>query len=777
MTSRPERDPDAVALASSSLLGDPGSLIAILWGGRRLIAAGLAAALALSGVYLALAARVYQATAKVLVIEQGSAPLVTAAGSGSTRLIEGAEDSIASHAMILSSPVVLRRAIETIGVDRLTSLRAANLDAAVRLVSEGLSVTRPDRLARVLQVSYRSTSRDEAGRVVQAVVDSYQGFLGEVYARGNGEVVQLMTRARDDLSRELRELEEKYLEFRRNSPVVAVSATGKTIVGERIEEWGRAARDAMVRAVQLRNQLELGRALEKEGVGLWSIAYAMDQVGVGPGGQGQGLAARVQGNGTAPPTDYLRQLATEQQRLAETLGAGSTKVKEIQEQMQEAQVNARATRGRIEQGEVDDLLTSVGRSLASLERMRGELQKEFDTDLELAKKAEIDQLAETNLKNELERRRTLFNSVVSQLEQATLVGDYPGTRAQVIEPPNVLVKPVQPRVSLTLVLAVAAGGMLGLASVMVVELVAPRMRSAVEVRRLLGLSVLGEAPFVPELQRPPSGLIALIGHELPRSPSAEAYRVVKANLDLARRGRDVRVIIVTAPHRGAGASTVAGNLAAALAQPGRKAVLVDANLRAPSQHAAFDLPRERGLAQVLRGLVKPSRVIRPTRVPDLDLLPSGPEVTDPTELLSASAMTELLVELRSSYETIVVDAPPLLGFADTSVLGASADGMVLVLRMGETHRSDAVQAVEVLEGLGNPVLGAVLSGTASERRGPRWRSWTDPPAPRGERETSHAAIPYDPRLMVPTAAPASWPPADRLFQPAPWTDPAEGGVS
>jgi capsular exopolysaccharide synthesis family protein len=583
-------------------------------------------------------------------------------------------------------------------------------------VIEGLSVTRPDRQAKVIQISYRTRSAAEAVRLVKAVVESYEAFLEDVYARDNSQVVVPMSKARDDLNGELKDLERRYLEFRQRTQHLAPGGNGRTFLAQRLDEWDRVSRDAMVRAVQLKAQLELGRQLARSGVGLWSIAYAMDQLGgTGPGaGGGQGLAARAQAFGPSPPNDYVRQLAAEQQRLADTLGPQSTKVKEIQEQITEAQAHARRARGAAEQAEIDDLLASVGKGLAAIEGMRGEVQKQFEGDLAQAKKDEIDQLAEATLKSELERHRTLFNTVVDQLKQAELVGDFAGTRAHVIERPNADAYPVRPLRSITLALAVATGLFVGVASALASELVAPRVRSAAETGRALSLPVLGQVPFVPESQAPrePGGSVGLICQAMSRSPSAEAYRVIRANLDLARRGRDVRVVLVTGPRAGDGCSAVASNLAVSLAQAGRRVALVDADLRDPTLHRTFGLPRDRGLVHLLRDLLPPSRVAQPTRVTYLDLIASGPDVPNPAELLSSPEVAGALARLREGYDTVVVNAPPLLDFADAAVLGALADAVVLIVRLTVTRRSDAARAVETLKGLGTPILGVVINGAA-----------------------------------------------------------------
>ena len=422
-------DADARAPGPSPMeaFADPAGVAAILWRGRRLFAACVIACLGFAGVYLVQAKKLYQATAKILVLEKGGTPL-SAAGAEAVRLSRGAEDDIPTHAMLVSSPVVVRRAVESLGLNNLPSVDAsAGVDAAVREVTENLSVTRPDRQAKILQITYRTQSPGEAVRVVKAVSESYKAFLEEVYVEGNSEVVVLMSRARDDLNRELKELERKYLEFRQQTPNLTGDGAGRPFVNQRIDEWGRVAREAMVRGVQLKAQLELGRELSKEGIGLWSIAYALDQVG---GNEGSRLGPRTQGLGPAPPSDYLRMLSTEQQQLAERFGTQSTKVKEIQERLSEAQAQSRQARGRLEENEVRDLLGSIDKSLKAIDTMRAEIQNRFDQDMVLAKRAEIDQLAEQNLKNELQRQRALFDSVVEQFKRATLVGDFSGTRSR-----------------------------------------------------------------------------------------------------------------------------------------------------------------------------------------------------------------------------------------------------------------------------------------------------------------------------------------------------------
>lgn len=765
MDQLPNRAEPAPATSTPlDFLLDPASLLAILWRGRGIIAASMFVCAALTFFYLLYATRIYQASVKLLVLQNGGVPLSTANGDA-TRLVQGPEDDIPTHAMIVSSPIVLQRAVEAVGTKNLPSLNVSgDMDSIVRQVAENLSVVRPDRQAKILQILYRARSPEEAVRVVRAVAESYRDFLEEVYTQSNGDVIVLMSRAQKDLNRELKELEQKYVEFRQKTPYLTGNNEGRPLVQLRIDEWDKAAREAMVRGVQLKSQLELGRELSKEGIGLWSIAYAMDQVA----SNGGSLGGRTQGIGPAPPSDYIRMLTNEQQQMSERYGPQSTKVKEIQEKILAAQSQNRKARGRVEDTEVNDLLTSIEGSLKAIEKMRSEIHERFEADLADAKQADIDRLVESNLKNELARQQSLFDTVVEQLKRAKIVGDYSGTRSQIIEPPNALPKAIKPQGSVSMVMALAAGAMLGTIATLVMELLDPRVRSVAEMRRVLPIPVLGQLPYVPDSQAPRTAPVGLICQAMPRSPSAEAYRLIRAGIDLARRSREARVVMVTSAVHGEGNTTFACNLAVTQARAGRRVLLVDANLRAPGIHRTFGVSGERGLVHLLRDLMPLARVVQTTSVKNLDLVASGPEVPNPAELLSTHELAELVDRLRQGYDTVVLDTPPLLSVADSSILGAVVDGIVLVSRVSTSKRTDILRAVETLHGLGTPVLGAVVNATAPEPVVWPWPTI----APLSTTSPGHAAtlgslsgeIPYDPRITFGAVSPEGHESGNGLFR-------------
>ena len=142
-----------------------------------------------------------------------------------------------------------------------------------------MKVTRPDRLAQVLEVEYRASGRDEVVRTIEAITDSYKQFIEETFQKNSSTAISIISKARDDLSQEVGELEAKYLELRRKTPALTTATGRRSFLADRLANWDRAANEAMVKAVQLKSQLELGRQLTREGTELWAVAHAISQLG------------------------------------------------------------------------------------------------------------------------------------------------------------------------------------------------------------------------------------------------------------------------------------------------------------------------------------------------------------------------------------------------------------------------------------------------------------------------------------------------------------------
>ncbi len=340
--------------------------------------------------------------------------------------------------------------------------------------------------------------------------------------------------------------------------------------------------------------------------------------------------------------------------------------------------------------------------------MRSDLQKKFEEDLGLSKKSEIALLQESNLKSNLERQRTLFNSVVDQLKQAQLVTDYDNVTTQTIAPINVAADQTM-RMPI-LCLSVIMGLGLGAGAAFVADLVEARVRTLTEIRKFVDLPLIGVIPFISEEQMTSVGAAGLLSHKKPRSSLAESYKTTRTNLEFLRRSRNAQVLMVASSLPGDGKTTTATNLAITLANTSRRILLIDGDLRKPSLHRIFEVPRPGGLADALLSLESTEQLVRSTFVPNLDLMTTGRDITNPAELLASERMGEILKELRSNYDMILIDSSPLLLVTDPSIIASVADGIILVVKISSTRRRDLDVTNDMLKSIGVPVFGMVVNG-------------------------------------------------------------------
>jgi capsular exopolysaccharide synthesis family protein len=205
------------------------------------------------------------------------------------------------------------------------------------------------------------------------------------------------------------------------------------------------------------------------------------------------------------------------------------------------------------------------------------------------------------------------------------------------------------------------------------------------------------------------------------SPQAEAYRSIRTNLLFSDAVRGLKTIVITSPTPGEGKSTTAANLAAAYAQQGLKVLLVDCDLRKARIHQIFGLSKHPGLTDLILGRAPWEEVVRDVSLEGLRILTSGNPPPNPSELLGGARMRKALELFRSPFDIVILDTPPLIAGPDAAILGSACDGVVLVVRAGQTEREAAQQAIRQLYTVGARVLGAVLNDPNGEL--PRYSSY------------------------------------------------------
>ncbi|MEN6348238.1 MAG: CpsD/CapB family tyrosine-protein kinase, partial [Syntrophomonas sp.] len=201
----------------------------------------------------------------------------------------------------------------------------------------------------------------------------------------------------------------------------------------------------------------------------------------------------------------------------------------------------------------------------------------------------------------------------------------------------------------------------------------------------------------------------LITHEQPKSPVAEAYRILRTNLGFTGMDNPCRLIMVSSPNPQDGKSTVIANLAVVMAQAGNKVMVVDCDLRKPAQHSIFKVDNNRGFTNCLVQKLEVAKAAHHDIVENLTLLTSGPIPPNPAELLESETTRSLWPQLLQEYDFVLIDSPPVMAVTDASILAAQADGAILVVKAGETRIDLAKEARNQLVNAGANLLGVVLN--------------------------------------------------------------------
>ncbi|MEU4361781.1 polysaccharide biosynthesis tyrosine autokinase [Promicromonospora sp. NPDC023987] len=316
-----------------------------------------------------------------------------------------------------------------------------------------------------------------------------------------------------------------------------------------------------------------------------------------------------------------------------------------------------------------------------------------------------------------ERAAEIANAVAQQLS-STVVDLSPATPSggqsiavTVVSPAEVPQFPSAPRTRLLTAAGGAVGLALSIAMVLLWAVLDTRIRSAKDLEMVSeGTALLGSIPVVKrKVARVPAT-------QDPLSTRAEAYRRVQTNLSFVDATTPARVLVVTSSVPAEGKSTTAINLASTFAESGSRVLLIDGDMRRPSIAPTLGLEGAAGLTTALVGRATVANLVQRYGPGPLDVLPLGPVPPNPHQLIASDATRDLLAAARSSYDVVIVDAPPLLPVSDAAVLSTMADGVVVVVGARRVRRQQLSQALHALAGVEARVLGVIL--TFAPRSGP-----------------------------------------------------------
>jgi capsular exopolysaccharide synthesis family protein len=305
------------------------------------------------------------------------------------------------------------------------------------------------------------------------------------------------------------------------------------------------------------------------------------------------------------------------------------------------------------------------------------------------------------------RAKRLANSVARAfIVAAPRLQSGSALRVSLVESALTPTEPIRPRTRLNAALGVVLGLMLGVALAFLREFLDRSVKTPEELEVATGAPVVGTIPPFKAVKQP------IPVAEQPRTAAAEAFRKLRTNFAFLGVDQESLCCVVTSPSAADGKSTVAGNLAIALAQAGQRVAVIDADLRKPALHKLFRLPQRVGISTVLLDQASAHDAIQHLG-PDMPaVLTSGQLPPNPSELLGSRRMKDLLAELRAVFEVILIDCAPLLPVTDPMVVSRFADGILLIARAGTTTRDQAQAAKAACAKAGAKIFGTVLNATS-----------------------------------------------------------------
>ena len=393
-----------------------------------------------------------------------------------------------------------------------------------------------------------------------------------------------------------------------------------------------------------------------------------------------------------------------------------------------------------QQKELDDDLANARKTLAqsaeeeyktARDRM-SLLQANLDTQKAEAND-EAGKLVEYNiLQHDADANKQLYDGLLEKLKEAKIEAGLQTSNIRVVDPALVPTTPAGPQKMRNILLSLLVGLVGGIGLAIFREYLDNTVKSPDDIETLTGLPSLAVVPSLPGLNgqgrmarlagengtavSPPNNRVELLAYAQPKSQISEAFRALRTSLLLSQPEHPPQVILVTSALPREGKTTAAVNLAVTLAQLGDRTLLVDADLRKPGIRRTLNLTggSDAGLSTYLAGGCSLEEVTMPhPAIPNLSALTTGPVPPSPADLLSSHRMRDAVAELRRRFKFVVIDSPPIMAATDAVILSSLTDGVLLVVRSGETPKEAFTRTRDLLAGVKGRLLGVVLNGVDS----------------------------------------------------------------
>lgn len=537
--------------------------------------------------------------------------------------------------------------------------------------------------SRLVAVGFRSPDPQTAAEVANALARAYLEQNADLRLRSSGEASDWLTKQLEDQRRLVEQNEAALQRYRREHEADGLisdenGVEHQNIVVQKLAQLQEAATKARTETIEK-------ESLYRQVLLAQTNREALDTV---PAVANDAYIQRVKGE----LAELQRQLA----QASEELGERHPDILKLRGAIQ-------TTEGKIHT-EISNMAAAIKKDFEAAQSREGALTRALNRQQLEVQALNGKAIEYTALEREAATNREVLDKLLQRSREITLSRQLESTAVRVVEwasPPDT---PVLPRRMRNYALGLVGSGAFALVLVFGLEIFNTRVRTPADVKRHLRIPVLGVVPNVTTQSGQTS---VFLGDGAPAQFS-ELIQALRTNLLMAPELVDGRTLLVTSAEPGEGKTVAVANIGVSLARLKQRVLLIDADMRRPRLHQLFDEDEQPGLANVLTGKTTP-RDVRKTKIPGLWLMPTGTFPHNPADLLGSERFEKLISYLRQHFDWIVIDSPPTLAVTDAALISQVASGVLVVIDCGRTSREVASAAVERLEAVRAPLVGAMLN--------------------------------------------------------------------
>lgn len=598
---------------------------------------------------------------------------------------------MATQHRVLASRSVAERVVRRLGLHEdpeflgvpAAGFEARDVTSTAGMLLDALTVA-PVKDTRIVEIRLRGRDPEQVAAIADAFADVFIEKTLEDRMGSTVGALEWLGNQLDTLRQELESSELALHEFKESHNVLSVSMEDRqNLVAKEIESFNEALTAARQRRIELAARVSrLQSALNDDP--LEASGTVFDQR-----------------SALQELREALRTKLAEKERLSVRYGVSHPQILAINQEIA-------ALREQLG-NEVQTIVENARADLQEIRSVEGGLRSATEQAQAAGLELNLREIEYQRLNRERENKAKLYELVLARTTETDLTRMVQTTPVRIVDRALVPRWPVAPNRTANALAGILAGLLLGIGLAVGLRRLDRRLRSPDMVEEL-GLTVVGVIPQVTVPEDDSGKAADLVVHSQPMSTASECVRTVRTNLMFMSIGTsESSVFAVTSSHPQEGKTTVACNLAASMAQSGKRVALVDTDLRRARIHHSFGLRRDVGVSTFVAGEAAFTALPQESHVPGLDVITAGPLPPNPAELLHHPRFSELVEQLRSAYDVVIFDSPPLGAVTDAAILGPQVDGVLLVVRATATTRDALLSSLRQLRDVGARVLGGIVN--------------------------------------------------------------------